>query len=61
MVVVLSAVESTTCLMVDSMAKGVRATARQKAAGRKNLMKANVMRIGRRGMKYGPRKPKGVF
>jgi len=47
--------------MVDNMAKGVRATARQKAAGRKNMMKANVMRIGRRGMKYGPRKPKGVF
>ena len=37
------------------MAKGVRATARQKIAGRKNLMKANTMRVGVRGRKYRPR------
>lgn len=40
------------------MARGVRATPRQKVAGRKNLMKANVMRIGRRGTKYRLRQPR---
>ena len=39
------------------MAKGIRASLRQKIAGRKNLMKANVMRIGRRGTKYKPKRP----
>ncbi len=37
------------------MAKGIRATSRQKTSGRKNLMKAQVMRIGKRGMRYKPR------
>ncbi len=34
------------------MPKGVRASPRQKVAGRKNLHKASVMRIGRRGTRY---------
>ena len=34
------------------MARGVRATPRQKVAGRKNIHKANVLRIGRRGTHY---------
>jgi len=41
------------------MAKGKRATLRQKVAGRHNLMKAQVMRIGHRGMRYKRRLPKG--
>lgn len=40
------------------MARGVRASLRQKVAGRKNLMKANVMRVGRRGRTYKPRRPR---
>jgi len=40
------------------MVKGIRASPRQRIAGRKNLMKANTMRIGRRGMKYKPRQPR---
>lgn len=34
------------------MAKGVRATLRQKVAGRRNLFKAQILRIGVRGTKY---------
>lgn len=37
------------------MAKGVKASARQKVAGRHNLAKAQVHRVGRRGMRYKPR------
>jgi hypothetical protein len=33
------------------MAKGVRATKKQASAGRKNLLKAQVSRIGLRGTK----------
>lgn len=40
------------------MPRGVPASPRQKAAGKKNLMKANTMRIGRRGTKYKPRQPR---
>ena len=39
------------------MRKGTKASPRQATAGRKNLTKANVMRIGRRGTKYNKRKP----
>jgi len=39
------------------MPKGIKATPRQSAAGRKNLSKANVMRVGRRGTHYNKRKP----
>jgi len=39
------------------MARGVKASTRQKTAGRKNLTKANVMRVGRRGTHYNKRKP----
>lgn len=38
------------------MAKGVKATPRQAAAGRKNIYKASVMRIGRRGTHYTKRR-----
>jgi hypothetical protein len=41
------------------MAKNRRATLRQKVAGRHNLMKAQVMRIGKRGLRYARRLPKG--
>ena len=34
------------------MAKGVRATTRQKVAGAKNLTKAHATRVGRRGTHY---------
>ena len=34
------------------MPKGVRASQKQKVAGRKNLVKAHVSRIGKRGMQY---------
>lgn len=34
------------------MARGIRATTRQKVAGRKNLVKANVTRVGKRGGHY---------
>jgi len=34
------------------MAKGVKATPRQAAAGRKNALKAQVSRIGLRGQRY---------
>lgn len=34
------------------MARGVRATTKQRVAGRKNLVKAHVSRVGRRGMQY---------
>jgi len=34
------------------MTRGIRATPRQKIAGKKNLLKAQVLRVGRRGMKY---------
>lgn len=37
------------------MPRGVRATKRQQVSGRKNLVRAQVSRIGRRGMKYKPR------
>ncbi len=37
------------------MAKGIKASARQKAVGKKNLMKASVSRIGRRGTHYKPK------
>lgn len=37
------------------MAKGVRATRRQAAAGRRNLAKAQVSRVGLRGQRYKPR------
>jgi len=40
------------------MTKGIKATPRQKAAGKKNLFKASVVRVGRRGTHYQPRKPK---
>ena len=38
------------------MAKGVRASQKQKVAGRKNLVKAQVSRIGKRGMVYRKRR-----
>jgi len=41
------------------MARRIRATLRQKVAGKHNLMKAQVMRIGTRGMRYKRRLPKG--
>lgn len=34
------------------MARGVKATARQAAAGRRNALKAQVSRIGLRGQRY---------
>lgn len=34
------------------MARGIRATTKQKVAGRKNLVKAQVSRIGLRGQIY---------
>jgi len=34
------------------MAKGIKATPRQAAAGRKNALKAQVSRIGLRGQRY---------
>jgi len=37
------------------MAKGVKATPRQAAAGRRNALKAQVSRIGLRGQRYQPR------
>jgi len=40
------------------MVRGVRASQRQKAVGKKNLMKAQVMRVGKRGMRYNPRRPR---
>jgi len=40
------------------MVKGYRATPRQKAAGSSNIRKANVMRVGVRGRRYKPRRPK---
>ncbi|KKN74202.1 hypothetical protein LCGC14_0392880 [marine sediment metagenome] len=42
------------------MAKGVRATRKQAAAGRRNVLKAQVSRIGLRGTRPQPRKPRGV-
>jgi len=40
------------------MARGVRATRRQAAAGRRNVVKAQVSRIGLRGSRYKPREPR---
>ena len=40
------------------MAKGVRATTKQRVVGRHNLSKGPITRIGLRGQKYAPRKPK---
>lgn len=40
------------------MPKGVKASSRQKVSGRKNLSKAHVTRIGKRGMHYKPRTPR---
>jgi len=37
------------------MAKGVRATRKQQVAGRRNVLKAQVSRIGLRGQRYKPR------
>ena len=37
------------------MAKGVKATSKQAAAGRRNVVKAHVSRIGLRGQHYKPR------
>ena len=34
------------------MARGYKATRKQSAAGRRNLLKANVNRVGKRGRKY---------
>jgi hypothetical protein len=41
------------------VARGKKATLRQKVAGRHNLMKAQIMRIGARGMRYRRRLPRG--
>jgi len=38
------------------MARGYRATRKQAAAGRRNVLKAQVSRIGLRGQRYKPRK-----
>jgi len=38
------------------MASGVRATKKQAAAGRRNLVKAQVSRVGLRGQRYKPRR-----
>lgn len=34
------------------MARGHRATPRQRVAGIKNIMKVNILRVGRRGTHY---------
>lgn len=41
------------------MARGVRATLRQRVAGRRNLVKAQVSRIGLRGQRYQRRRQNG--
>jgi len=40
------------------MARGIRATSKQKESGRHNLMKAQIHRIGKRGMSYKRRIPR---
>ncbi len=40
------------------MARGVRASSKQKAASRKNVVKAQVSRVGLRGQRYQPRRPR---
>jgi len=40
------------------MARGVRATPKQAAAGRRNVVKAHVSRLGKRGSHYKPRRPR---
>lgn len=41
------------------MAKGVKATTRQKAAGARNIHKASVNRVGRRGTHYITKRTRG--
>lgn len=38
------------------MARGVKASLKQRVAGRRNLLKAQVTRIGLRGQRYRPRR-----
>ena len=40
------------------MARGVRASLRQRVAGRRNLVKAQISRVGLRGQRYKRRQPR---